>query len=110
MMNFFWAPLEFKFAISVAAVCCSTEPGNTPNDNAQYVQSVLERVFDNSDLEVKVTPMAYPNSSKRPLVISINGDIHRLLWYYPGVKALALADELYDLLYDVVFDPVAAMA
>ena len=57
MMNFFWAPLEFKFAISVAAVCCKVLPGNTPECNAQYVQSVLERVFDHSDLEPQVTPM-----------------------------------------------------
>lgn len=30
--------------------------------------------------------------------------MHRLLWYYPAMKALKLADELYGLLYDVVFD------
>lgn len=110
MMNYFWAPMEFKFAISVAAVCCSEDPGKTPNENAQFVQHILERVFDKSDLEVKVKPMAYPVSSKRPLIISINGDMHRLLWYSPGMKALKLADELYGLLYDVVFDPVAALA
>ncbi len=110
MMNYFWAPLEFKFAISVAAVCCKVLPGNTPECNAQYVQSVLERVFDHSDLEPQVMPMTYPTSYKCPLIISINGDVQRLLWYYPGMKALELSDALYDLLYDVIFDPVAAMA
>lgn len=92
-------------------MCCSEESGqNSRDENAQFVQHILERVFDKSDLEVKVKPMAYPASSKRPLIISINGDMHRLLWYYPGMKALKLADELYGLLYDVVFDPVAALA
>lgn len=109
-MDVMLAPMNFKFALSVATVCCDDKPGETPDSIAQYVQRILDRLFNGSMLKASVSPIAYPTSSKCPLVININDQWKRLLWYYPGMKPLSLSDELFDLLYDVIFDPVAAMA
>lgn len=89
------------FALTVSAVCCPVEAGEDPADIARYVQAVLEPVFHQDGIEIEVTPLAYQPCGKVPVVITLGGQDPRLLWYYKGMSAAALSEELFWLLFDL---------
>lgn len=98
MMDFF--DMNFRFALSVATVCCPIQPGDDLPSILRYLQAVLDRFFDKTSIHAEVEALPYPLCSKQPVMITLNGGDTRLLWYYKGMRATALSDELYWLLSD----------
>lgn len=92
--------VNFKFALSVAAVCCPIEPGEDVPSILRYLKAVLDRFFDKTTICAEVQAIPYPPCSKLPVMITLNGKDPRLLWYYKGMRATDLSDELYWLLSD----------
>lgn len=99
MMDF--SDMNFKFALSVATVCCPIQPGDDLPSILRYLQAVLDRFFDKTTIHAEVEALPYPNCSKQPVMITLNGRYPRLLWYYKGMHATTLSDELYWLLSDI---------
>ena len=89
------------FALTVSAVCCPVEAGEDPTGIARYVQAVLEPVFHPAGIAVEVAPLAYQPCGKVPVIITLDGQDPRLLWYYKGMSAAALSEELFWLLFDL---------
>ena len=92
--------VNFKFALSVAAVCCPIEPGEDVPSILRYLKAVLDRFFDKTTICAEVQAIPYPPCSKLPVMITLNGKDPRLLWYYKGMRATDLSYELYWLLSD----------
>ena len=92
--------LQVTFVPS-AAVCCPVEAGEDPAGIARYVQAVLEPVFHPAGIAVEVAPLAYQPCGKVPVIITLDGQDPRLLWYYKGMPAEALSEELFWLLFDL---------
>ena len=74
-------------SLTVSVVCCPVEAGEEPAGIARYVQAVLETVFQ--------------PCGKVPVIITLDGQDPRLLWYYKGMPAEALSEELFWLLFDL---------
>ena len=77
-------------SLTVSAVCCPVEAGEDPAGIARYVQAVLEPVFHPAGIAVEVAPLAYQPCGKVPVIITLDGQDPRLLWYYKGMPAEAL--------------------
>ena len=94
----------FKFVVAVA-INCSNElkwsENATPDQAAAHITNVLQLLFSDSGITVRVEPMAYPVCSKIPLIITLNDAEQRLLWFYPKMTTAELAEELAGLLCDV---------
>lgn len=88
-------------SLTVSAVCCPVEAGEDPAGIARYVQAVLEPVFHPAGIAVEVAPLAYQPCGKVPVIITLDGQDPRLLWYYKGMPAEALSEELFWLLLDL---------
>lgn len=93
----------FTFATAVAVNCTQVGigPDATPEQSAKFVEEVLNVIFTNSGVTANVQPMQYPTSSKIPLIITLNGSVQRLLWFYPQMSSCELADEFAELFSDV---------
>ena len=93
-----------NFALTVA-IACSRDYGTvsdpTPEQAAEQIQNVLEIAFSNTGYSFDVQPLTYPVTSKIPLVITINDEIKRLLWFYPQMPIATLAEELSGLMSDI---------
>jgi hypothetical protein len=98
----------FNCSIAVAIQCtaCDRPPAEsvTPEGAAKYIQSVLELALATSGMEVKVTPLVHPVSSKIPLIITVFGWDQLLFWYYPNADTTVLAEELEGVLYEFAVD------
>lgn len=93
-----------NFVLTVAIACSrdyGTDQNVSPDRAAAQIQDVLEIAFSNTGYSFDVQPMAYPASSKIPLVITINDDVQRLLWFYPQMPIASLAEELCGLMCDI---------
>lgn len=93
-----------KFAVAVAANCSKHAAPNTPSTPKQaaaHIEEILDLLYSGTGIEPQVTPLVYPSSSKMPLIITLNDDVQRLLWYYPQMTIPELANELEGLLSDV---------
>ncbi len=95
----------FRIIIGVAVACmeeCRPKAGNaTPELVCEYVADVLETVFSGTGIGVHVRPLAYPASSKIPVIIGLDGLGEMLYWYYPGSDAGSVAEELEGVLCEV---------
>lgn len=102
----------FTFAVAVAVNCSAVDLGAnaTPNQAAAYVEDILSVIFSNTDVTASVEPMAYPVTSKIPLIITLNDSVQRLLWFYPQMSACELAAELEGLFSDVSMGMLSATA
>ena len=103
-MKYMTVTSYIKFAVAVAANCSSfAAPNNpsTPEEAAEHIEEILDLLYSGTGIVPKVTPLVYPSSSKMPLIISLNDDVQRLLWYYPQMTIPELANELEGLLSDV---------
>ena len=102
----------FPFAVAVAVNCSAVDlSGNaTPDQAAAYVEDILSVIFSNTDVTASVEPMAYPVTSKIPLIITLNDSVQRLLWFYPQMSACELAAELEGLFSDVSMGMLSATA
>ena len=69
-------------SLTVSAVCCPVEAGE-------------------DGIAVEVAPLAYQPCGKVPVIITLDGQDPRLLWYYKGMPAEALSEELFWLLFDL---------
>ena len=92
---------HFRSAIVKAAACCPVAADNEPPGITRYLKLVLDTVVGGAGIRVDVTPLPYQPCSKLPVVITLDGEKPRLLWYYKGMPASALADELYGLFSDI---------
>ena len=102
-------------SLTVSAVCCPVEAGEDPAGIARYVRAavggseaidlalraVLEPVFHPAGIAVEVAPLAYQPCGKVPVIITLDGQDPRLLWYYKGMPAEALSEDLFWLLFDL---------
>ena len=102
----------FTFAVAVAVNCSAVDLGvdATPDQAAAYVEDILSVIFSNTDVSASVEPMAYPFTSKIPLIITLNDSVQRLLWFYPQMSACELAAELEGLFSDVSMGMLSATA
>ena len=102
----------FTFAVAVAVNCSAVDLGAnaTPDQAAAYVEDILSVIFSNTDVTASVEPMAYPVTSKIPLIITLNDSVQRLLWFYPQMSACELAAELEGLFSDVSMGMLSATA
>ena len=102
----------FTFAVAVAVNCSAVDLGAnaTPDQVAAYVEDILSVIFSNTDVTASVEPMAYPVTSKIPLIITLNDSVQRLLWFYPQMSACELAAELEGLFSDVSMGMLSATA
>lgn len=91
---------QFRSAIVKAATYCPVTAGDDPLSVTRYLKSVLDTVVGGAGVHVDVTPLPYQPCSKLPVMIALGGKDARLLWYYKGMPASALADELYGLFSD----------
>ena len=91
---------QFRSAITAAAVCCRMPVSDETSSITQYLKSLLDTALDGAGLYADVMPLPYQPCSKLPVVIALDGKNPRLLWYYKGMSAPALADELYWLFCD----------
>ena len=93
----------FTFAVAVAVNCSSVDlsADATPEQAAAYVEDVLCVIFTNTGVSASVEPMAYPVTSKIPLIITLNDSVQRLLWFYPQMPIATLAEELSGLMSDI---------
>lgn len=91
--------------ILTVAIACSRDygvgPDISPDKAAAHIKDVLQIAFSNTGYTFDVQPLAYPACSKIPLVITVNGDEQRLLWFYPQMPIATLAEELSSLMVDV---------
>ena len=88
-------------SLTVSVVCCPVEAGEEPAGIARYVQAVLETVFHPAGIAVEVAPLAYQSCGNVPVIITLDGQDPRLLWYYKGMPAETLSEELFWLLLDL---------
>lgn len=95
------ADSPFRSAIAKAAACCPIAAGDEPLSITQYLKAVLNAVAGGAGVRVDVTPLPYQMCSKLPVVITLDEAEPRLLWYYKGMSASALADELCGLFSDL---------
>lgn len=97
---------RFMCAVAVAVACMEDErpkqPCVEPEQAAKYLQDVLNILFSASDVVPKVETMLYPQCSKIPLVIRVDGLGACLFWYYPSQSAGTIAEELMDVLVDLL--------
>ena len=102
----------FTFAVAVAVNCSAVDLGAnaTPDQAAAYVEDILSVIFSNTDVSASVEPMAYPVTSKIPLIITLNDSVQRLLWFYPQMSCSELAAELEGLFSDVSMGMLSATA
>ena len=102
----------FTFAVAVAVNCSEMDlsANPTPEQAAAYVEDVLSVTFSNTGITASVEPMAYPVTSKIPLIITLNGRAQRLLWFYPQMSACQLASELEGVFSDISLDMLSASA
>lgn len=95
-----------RFLFTVAIVCCEAdrpENNHSPSSCAAYIKTILEVVLGQGKRNViRVEAMAYPTSSKTPLMIRIDDSEPRLLWFYPSSSTAELASDLCSLLSDAV--------
>ena len=94
----------FTFAVAVAVNCSSVDLSTdaTPEQAAAYLEDVLSVIFTNTGVSASVEPMAYPVTSKIPLIITLNDSVQRLLWFYPQMSTADLTEELEGLVCDYV--------
>ena len=102
----------FTFAVAVAVNSSAVDlnADATPEQAAAYVEDILSVIFSNTDVSASVEPMAYPVTSKIPLIITLNDRVQRLLWVYPQMSACELAAELEGLFSDVSMGMLSATA
>ncbi|MCF2661183.1 hypothetical protein [Pseudoflavonifractor phocaeensis] len=102
----------FTFAVAVAVNCSAVDlsANASPDQAAAYVEDILSVIFSNTDVTASVEPMAYPVTSKIPLIITLNDSVQRLLWFYPQMSACELAAELEGLFSDVSMGMLSATA
>ena len=102
----------FAFAVAVAVNCSAVDlsADATADQAAAYVEDILSVIFSNTDVTASVEPMAYPVTSKIPLIITLNDSVQRLLWFYPQMSACELAAELEGLFSDVSMGMLSATA
>ena len=99
-----------RFALTVSAVCCPVKAEETPDGIARDVQTVLELAFHDTGIMVEAKALPYQPCGKVPVIITLNGCNPRLLWYYKGMSATNLAEELFWLLFDLPLGSISVPA
>lgn len=89
-----------RFGLAVALSCCTPLAEDaSEQDAAAYIAEALRVFFSNTATHVDVSTVPHPQSSKIPLVITID-DEQRLLWFYPQMSLECLTKELEGLVSD----------
>ena len=94
-----------RFDLAVALSCCNPPELGSELDGkkaAAYIEEALRVLLSNTGISVHVAPLPYPQCSKIPLVITLNGAEQRLLWFYPQMSTADLTEELEGLVCDYV--------
>ncbi len=96
-------PAFYKFAVAVAASCCDTKVSEDMSSSqaAAYINELLSIVFSSTGVSAVAEPIRYPTSYKIPLIITVNDDEQRLLWFCAQMTISELAEALGDLLADM---------
>lgn len=91
-----------RFGLAVALSCCTPLAEDaSEQDAAAYIAEALRVFFSNTDTHVDVATVSHPQSSKIPLIITID-DEQRLLWFYPQMSLENLTKELEGLVSDCI--------
>ena len=67
----------------------------------EYIKTALNVALDDVNAPMEVKILQHYHGSKIPIVITLDTQEPRLLWYYEGMSASELLDELLGLFADV---------
>ena len=90
--------MDSSLGVSPDRVCRLLPPWRrvrSPQVSRGMCRAVLETVFHPAGIAVEVAPLAYQPCGKVPVIITLDGQDPRLLWYYKGMPAEALSEELF---------------
>ena len=96
----------FRFIVAVAAACMEDvrprASAMTRERACDYISGILDIALSRFGIGYHVQPMKYPECSKIPIIISLDGLGDRLFWFHPNSDTGTLAAELEGALHDAV--------